>query len=111
MFFTRPPSYKHFRDTLLYGKDNLSLQNVKETLTQRDFIDNKLVNESNNSAHTNALVAHGGKNSGKTCNYCHVKGHIKFECWKLKKKNGDPNEDQSANIADVVLDHYKKNSF
>lgn len=91
--------------TLLYGKDDLSLQDVKEALTQRDLIDNKLVNKSNNSAYTNALVAHGGKNSGEICNYCHVKGHIKSECWKLKKKNGEmSNEDQSAHIADVVLD-------
>ena len=39
------PSYKHFRDTLLYGKDDLILQDVKDALTHRDLVDNKLVNK------------------------------------------------------------------
>lgn len=100
-----PPTYKHFRDTLLYGRDDLSLEDVKDALTQRDLIDNKLVNKSNNPAQNNALVAHGGNKNfgkGKVCNYCHVKGHIKAECWKLKKKNEEKsNEDKSANIANT----------
>ena len=28
-----PPSYKHFRETLLYGRDNLSSDDVKNALT------------------------------------------------------------------------------
>ena len=28
-----PPLYKHFRDTSLYGKDDLSLHDVKRALT------------------------------------------------------------------------------
>ena len=34
-----PPSYKNFRETLLYGRDNLSSDDVKNVLTQRDLID------------------------------------------------------------------------
>ncbi|XP_048489759.1 uncharacterized protein LOC125491709 [Beta vulgaris subsp. vulgaris] len=51
------PSYKHFRDTLLCSRDDMSLQEVKDVLTHRHLIDNKLINKSNNSAQTNALVA------------------------------------------------------
>ena len=61
-------------DILLYGRDDLSLQDVKDALTQRYLIDNKFVNKSNNPSQPNALVANGGKNFGKNkiCNYCHV---------------------------------------
>ena len=102
-----PPSYKHFWDTLLYGRDDLSLQDVKDALTQRVLIDNKFVNKSNNPSQTNALVADGRKNfsKDKICNYCHVKGHVKAGCWKIKKKNGEKsNEDQFTNIANYVFD-------
>ena len=33
------PSYNHFRETLLNGRDNLSDDDVKNSLTQRDLID------------------------------------------------------------------------
>ena len=86
----------------MYGRDDLSPQDVKDVLTQRDLIDNKLFNKSNYPSQTNALVANVGKNFSKK--YCHVKGHAKADCWKLKKKNGEKsNEDQSANIANDVF--------
>ena len=34
-----PPSYKHFKETLLYGRGNLSSDDVQNALTQRDLID------------------------------------------------------------------------
>ena len=36
-----PPS-KNFREILLYGRDNLSSDEVKNALTQRDLIDSQL---------------------------------------------------------------------
>ena len=66
-----------------------------------------MVNKSNNPSQTNAWVAHGVGffSISKICKYCQVKGHVKVECWKLKKKNGKkPNEDPSANIANNVFD-------
>ena len=99
--------YKHFRDTVLYGGDGLILKDVKDDLTQRDLIDKKLVNKSEIPSQTNALVAYGGKkfSKSKIWNYCHVKSHVKADCWKLKKKNGEKsNEHQSANIINDVFD-------
>ena len=39
LLYSLLPSYKRFRDTLFYGRDDLSLVDVKEVLTQRDLID------------------------------------------------------------------------
>ena len=34
-----PPTYKNFKETLLYGRENLNSDDVKNALTQRDFIE------------------------------------------------------------------------
>ena len=51
MFST--PSYKHFRETLLYGGDTLCSEDVKKALTQKDLIESqfarKLSIESNDA--------------------------------------------------------------
>ncbi|MFQ6660968.1 hypothetical protein Gotur_029288 [Gossypium turneri] len=36
-----PPSYKSFRETLIYGRDKLSFKNVKGHLLSRDKLDNE----------------------------------------------------------------------
>ena len=36
------------------------------------------------------------KRKNLTCNYCHKKGHIRFECWFRKKKQSD------ANVTELV---------
>ena len=41
-----PLSYKNFRENLLYGKENLSSDDVKNSLTQRDLIDTQLSQKS-----------------------------------------------------------------
>ena len=33
-----------------------------------------------------------GPNKNKTFNYCKLKGHIKKDCWKWKKKNSNDDE-------------------
>ena len=102
-----PPSYKNFRETLLYGRDNLSSDDVKNALTQRDLIDTQLSQKSPSNASDGLFVrgrsqekgstsGSGNKGKGrsksvrpnknKTCNYCKLKGHIKKDCWKLKRK-------------------------
>ena len=98
-----PPSYKYFRETLLYGRENLSSDDVKNALTQRDLIDTQLSSKlsstsndglyvrgrANDRGSTYGSVSKGksrsksrGLNKNKTCNYCKLKGHIKKDCWK-----------------------------
>ena len=98
-----PPSYKHFKETLLYGRGNLSSDDVQNALTQRDLIDTQQSSKSS-SISNDGLYVRGrandkgstygsgnksksrlktrGSNKNKTCNYCKLKGHIKKDCWK-----------------------------
>ena len=102
------PSYTNFGETLLYGRDNLSSDNVKNALTQRDFIDSQLSHKTHGGS-SDGLFVRGmyferwsiggsgnkwkimsksrGPNKNKTCNYYKLKGNIKKDCWKWKKKN------------------------
>ena len=43
--------------------------------------------------------SHGDLKKIKTCNYCKLKGHIKKDCWKRKKKNAsnDGAKDTTSN--------------
>ena len=123
-----PPSYKNFRETLLYGRENLSSEDVKNALTQRDLIDTQLASKSSSGSSDGLFVrgrpndrgSNGGRdnsrgrskskgpNKNKVCNYCRIKGHIKRDCWKLKNKqsNGDnkTNEGSTYGNASVVED-------
>ena len=96
-----PHSYKHFRETLLYGRDNLSSDDVKNTLTQRDLIDTQLSSKSSSTSNDGlyakirandkgSTYGSGSKgknrsksrssNKSKTCNYCKLKEYIKKDC-------------------------------
>ena len=84
------PSFKHFRETLLYGRDTLCSEDIRKALTQKDFMDSqfeqKLSIESNNAL----FVKKPSRNKrGMTCNYCRKKGHLKKDYWKLKSKQSD----------------------
>ena len=35
------PLYKHFRDTLLYGRETLCSKDIRKALTQKDLIDSQ----------------------------------------------------------------------
>lgn len=43
-----PPSYKHFRETILYRRDDLSIDDIGDALKQRELIDNQLTSKSSN---------------------------------------------------------------
>ena len=95
-----PTSYSTFRDTILYSRDNPTLDEVYDTLFSKEKIDKQLLETSENQGE--GLLIRGrthDRNSGgrgksrsksrnkeKVCNYCKKKGHIKNECYKLQNK-------------------------
>ncbi|KAG8474805.1 hypothetical protein CXB51_031510 [Gossypium anomalum] len=87
-----PPSYSTFRDTILYSRESLT---VDEERNHRG----KSKGRSKSS------------NRGKTCNFCKKKGHIKSECYKLQNKikreagNQKGKQPENSGEADVVEDY------
>ena len=103
-----PSSYRHFRETMLYGKDTISLKDVKTALETKEKIDHDITGQSSNSQ-AQGLYARGrpeqrgrsqdrGKSRGKSkhrsksrgrdvvCWYCKEPGHVRSKCNKLQKK-------------------------
>ncbi|KAG8478932.1 hypothetical protein CXB51_028947 [Gossypium anomalum] len=76
-----PPSYKSFRETLIYGRDKLSFEDVKGHLLSRDKLDNEL----------------------------HLDSHVKVDCYKLRNKRaaeGNEEDVAGANLADENGDDF-----
>ncbi|KAL5834208.1 hypothetical protein ACOSQ4_013705 [Xanthoceras sorbifolium] len=116
-----PPSYKHFRDTLIYSRQTLKLEDVKAALFSKELIDKEL-GTSRNDSPAEGLLVRGrtpykssssnqrlksrskSRHRNLTCNYCKKKGHTKSECFKLKKKqqNKDQKRDEPAE-ASIIL--------
>ncbi|KAL5858125.1 hypothetical protein ACOSQ3_005583 [Xanthoceras sorbifolium] len=115
-----PPSYKHFRDTLIYSRQTLKLEDVKAALFSKELIDKELGTSRNDSPAEGLLVR--GRTPDKssssnqrsrprsksrhrnlTCNYCKKNGHTKSECFKLKNKqqNKDQKRDEPAEASIV----------
>ncbi|MBA0880235.1 hypothetical protein Goshw_022215 [Gossypium schwendimanii] len=76
-----PTSYKSFRETLIYGRDILSFEDVKGHLLSRDKLDNEFGSDNKVDRQASILVA--SKKLGKMCRYCKKLGHIKAYCYKL----------------------------
>ncbi|MFQ6634931.1 hypothetical protein Gotur_010252 [Gossypium turneri] len=76
-----PPSYKSFRETLIYGKGKLSFKDVKGHLLSRDKLDNEFGLDSKADRQASILVA--SKKRDKRCRYCKKLGHVKADCYKL----------------------------
>ncbi|KAG8483218.1 hypothetical protein CXB51_022126 [Gossypium anomalum] len=51
-----PPSYKSFRETLIYGRDKLSFEDVKAYLLSRDKLDNELHLDSKTDRQASVLL-------------------------------------------------------
>ncbi|KAG8492047.1 hypothetical protein CXB51_015709 [Gossypium anomalum] len=87
-----PPSYKSFRETLIYGRDKLSSEDVKGHLLSRDKLDNELHLDSKIDRQASVLLGHG-----------------KADCYKLRnKKAAESNEEDvaGANLADENGDDF-----
>ncbi|KAL5837325.1 hypothetical protein ACOSQ3_014494 [Xanthoceras sorbifolium] len=118
-----PSSYKHFRDTLIYSRQTLKLEDVKSTLFSKELIDNEL-GMSRNDSLAEGLLGRGrtpdkssssnqrsrsrskSRHENLTCNYCKKNGHIKSECFKLKNKqqNKDQKRDEPAEASIVEFE-------
>ncbi|KAG8485343.1 hypothetical protein CXB51_021504 [Gossypium anomalum] len=130
-----PPSYSTFRDTILYSRESLTVDEVYDSLTSYDKMKHLVVKPDSQGE---GLIVRGrqdrntdddrgrtpernhrGKskgrskssNRGKTCNFCKKKGHIKSECYKLQNKikreaaNQKGKQPENFGEADVVEDY------
>ncbi|KAL5788067.1 hypothetical protein ACOSP7_005016 [Xanthoceras sorbifolium] len=106
LLYSLPSSYRHFRETMLYGKDTISLKDVKIALETKEKIDHDITRQSFNSQ-AQGLYVRGrpeergrsqdrGKNKSKhrsksrgrdvVCWYCKKPGLVRSKCNKLQKK-------------------------
>jgi hypothetical protein len=124
---TLPTSYKGFRDMMIYGREKITLEDVKSNLQAKTHIDGEITHEkghtgsglfvdrgrsSDRSDRSSKNSKHRSKSRGKynpniICNYCKKKGHIKAECFKLKNKHSADNRGQSSESANSAnIDQY-----
>ncbi|KAH9718762.1 hypothetical protein KPL71_022343 [Citrus sinensis] len=119
-----PPSYEHFVDTLLYGRQSISMADVKNSLSSKE------VTKKAETKAGEGLMARGrpekkdynkgkkrdkskSKNKNLKCFHCHKEGHFKRDCPDRKNKgkeghgkNGDAvvaSEDEGYDSAGVLL--------
>ncbi|MBA0756331.1 hypothetical protein Gogos_021724, partial [Gossypium gossypioides] len=57
LFCSLPSSYKSFRETLIYGIDNLSFEDVKGYLLSKDKLNNEFGSDSKSNRQASILVA------------------------------------------------------
>ncbi|KAG8496701.1 hypothetical protein CXB51_007821 [Gossypium anomalum] len=130
-----PPSYSTFRDTILYSRESLTVDEVYDSLTSYDKMKHLVVkpdsqgeglivrgrqdrNADDDRGRTQEKNHHGkskgrskSSNRGKTYNFCKKKGHIKSECYKLQNKikreaaNQKGKQPENSGEADVVEDY------
>lgn len=95
-----PPSYKHFKEIMLYGnRVSLSFEDVKSHLLSKEKFDTEIHSENSGEGLVirgrNAEIGSNSKNrsrsksrgrNSKFCRYCKKKGHEVSECFKLKNK-------------------------
>ncbi|MBA0780099.1 hypothetical protein Gotri_004239 [Gossypium trilobum] len=96
-----PLSYKSFRETLFYGRDKLSFEDVNVHLLSKDKLENEFGSDSKADRQASILVA--SKKRDKKCCYCKKLGHVKADCYKLRNKKAAKSNKEDvvgANLAD-----------
>ncbi|KAG8473064.1 hypothetical protein CXB51_035003 [Gossypium anomalum] len=130
-----PPSYSTFRDTILYSREPLTVDEVYDFLTSYDKMKHLVVkpdsqgeglivrgrqdrNADDDRGRTQERNPRGKSkgrskysNRGKTCNFYKKEGHIKSKCYKLQNKikreaaNQKGKQPENFGEADVVEDY------
>ncbi|MFQ6665957.1 hypothetical protein Gotur_032494 [Gossypium turneri] len=72
-----PYSYKSFRESLIYGRDKLSFEDMKGHLLSRDKLDNEF--GLNSKVDRQAFILVASKKRYKRCRYCKKLGHVKAD--------------------------------
>ena len=125
-----PKQYEHFVDTILYGKDTLTMSEVRAALNSKEI---QKKSEDRTETGGEGLFARGrsekrehrnSKNNGKRnnrsrsrsraptdkkCFYCKKEGHFKDECYALKNKlnrENNNNKTKDKGEASVASDGY-----
>ena len=111
-------SYEHFVDTLLYGRQSITMTNVKDSLNSKEVTRKSEANDGE------GLIARGGpekkdysnknrkcsksKSKNKNLKYfqCHKEGHFKRDCPERKNKEKDgPMKNEDAVVASEEKDY------
>ena len=110
-----PPSYETFVDTLLYGKDSISLDDVSNALKSKELM--KSFPDSKDGTEGDSLMTRGRSHQKEhsirkksrarsksksrmkktTCYECQERGHFRRDCPKLKRNQ----KETSANVVDM----------
>ncbi|MFQ6642741.1 hypothetical protein Gotur_018197 [Gossypium turneri] len=102
-----PYSYKSFKETLIYGKDKFSFENVKGHLLSKGKLDNEFGSDTKADKQISVLVASNKRDT--MCRYCKKLGHVRTDCYKLRNKRAaESNEEDAAgaNLADESGDDF-----
>lgn len=101
-----PHLYKSFKEILIYGKDNLSFEDVQGHLLNKYKLDNEFDSDSKLDRQASILVA--SRKRDKRCRYCKKLGYVKADCYKLRiKRVAEGNEEDlaGANLTNDKGDH------
>nr|KYP40490.1 Retrovirus-related Pol polyprotein from transposon TNT 1-94 [Cajanus cajan] len=82
-----PKSYENFIDTMLYGRDSITLNNVKDSLQSKEL--KRRVVSSSNVDDVGLTVCRGRsmkRGNSVRCYKCKEVGHIRKNCPQLKKE-------------------------
>ncbi|MFQ6650255.1 hypothetical protein Gotur_023570, partial [Gossypium turneri] len=95
-----PSSYKSFKETLIYGRDKLSFEDMKSHLLSKEKLDNEFGSDSKANRQASVLVA--SQKQDKRCCYYKKLGHVKVDCCKLRNKRATESNEEDvigANLA------------